>query len=71
MVYSLLVCSDEGCGESLETWGELDDLEALGCECGCALQLLSVSEVEFVEPARRLALLPAEPTWEPSLALAA
>ena len=60
MVYALLVCSDEGCSERFETWGELAELEALGCECGCALQLLTVSEVEIEEPG-----------WEPALALAA
>jgi hypothetical protein len=83
MVYAQLVCSDEGCSEMLETWGELGELEALACECGCALQLISVSEVVLVEtartpkPARKLASIeasawqPGIPAWEPALTLAA
>jgi hypothetical protein len=44
----LLICSDEACAEELEAFGtRLDELEALACECGCALQLLAVSEIEF------------------------
>ncbi|MEA2440394.1 MAG: hypothetical protein QOH76_1818 [Thermoleophilaceae bacterium] len=50
MVYALLVCSDEECAEEIEAWGTLDELEARACECGCALQLIAVSEVEFEEP---------------------
>ena len=55
MVYALLVCSDGRCPESFETWGELTELEALACECGCALQLISVSDVEIEETALALA----------------
>jgi hypothetical protein len=62
MVYALLVCSDEGCAEELETWGTLEELESLACECGCALQLISLSEVEFEE---------VEVAWEYELPLAA
>jgi hypothetical protein len=50
MVHALLICSDEACAEELETWGTLDELEALACDCGCTLQLLAISEVEFEEP---------------------
>jgi hypothetical protein len=83
MVYAQLVCSDEGCSETLETWGELGELEALACECGCALQLTSVPEVVLVEPARppepgrKLAAIepaawdPGVLPWEPALPLAA
>ena len=44
MVYGLLVCSDDDCTDEFEAWGTLEELEALACECGCALQLISVSE---------------------------
>ncbi len=71
MVYAQLVCSDEGCSEEVETSVEFGELDALSCECGCALQLISVSEVEFVVPARRLALVPPALAEEPALALAA
>ena len=49
MFMALLICSDETCAEERETWGTLEELEALACDCGCALQMLSLSEVEFVE----------------------
>jgi hypothetical protein len=49
MFMALLICSDEACAEERETWGSLEELEALACDCGCALQLLALSEVEFVE----------------------
>jgi hypothetical protein len=49
--HALLICSDEACAEELEAYGmRLEELEAIACECGCALQLISVSEVEFVKP---------------------
>ena len=44
MVYALLVCSHDDCTDEFEAWGTLEELEALACECGCALQLISVSE---------------------------
>ena len=50
MVYALMICSDEGCPEEIETWGTFEELEAGACECGCALQLIWVSDVEFEEP---------------------
>jgi hypothetical protein len=46
MLYALLVCSDDDCTDTFEAWGTLEELEALACECGCALQLISVSEVD-------------------------
>jgi hypothetical protein len=49
MFLALLVCSDEACAHEVETWGALEELETLACECGCALQLIALSEVEFVE----------------------
>jgi hypothetical protein len=44
MVYALLVCTHDDCTDEFEAWGTLEELEALACECGCALQLISVSE---------------------------
>jgi hypothetical protein len=49
MLHALLVCSDEECTDSFEAWGTLEELEALACECGCALQVISLSEVEGAE----------------------
>ena len=54
--HALLVCSDEACAEEIEAYGmRLEEPEAMACECGCALQLTQVSEVEFHEPALPLA----------------
>ena len=50
MFLALLLCSDESCAESIETWGTLEELETSACECGCALQVIAISEIEFVEP---------------------
>jgi hypothetical protein len=55
--HALLICSDEACAEEIEAFGtRLEELEALACECGCALQLIAVSEVEFERAAPPLAL---------------
>jgi hypothetical protein len=46
MLYATLVCTDPGCGEELEGWGEAEDFEALLClSCGCELQALAFCEV--------------------------
>jgi hypothetical protein len=44
VLHALLICSDDDCTDEFEAWGTLDELEALACECGCALQLISLSE---------------------------
>ena len=61
MFLALLICSDEACAHELEAPGTLDELEVLACDCGCALQVLALSDVEFVEaePA------PVEEAWLP------
>jgi hypothetical protein len=47
--HALLICTDEACAEEIEAYGtRLEELEALACECGCALQLIAVSDTEFV-----------------------
>jgi hypothetical protein len=62
MFYALLICSDEGCADQLEATGTLEELDALACDCGCALQVIAVSEVELAEPVW---------AWEYELAAAA
>jgi hypothetical protein len=55
--HALLICSDEACAEEVEAYGmRLEELEAIACECGCALQLISVSEVEFARAQPRVDL---------------
>jgi hypothetical protein len=57
ILHALLICTDEACAEEIEAYGtRLEELEALACECGCALQLIAVSDIEFVR-ARPPALL--------------
>ena len=55
-----LLCSDEACALVLEAVGALPELELLVCdECGCAVQVASVSEAEEVRlppPAQYLPL---------------
>jgi hypothetical protein len=52
--HALLICTDESCAEEIEAYGtRLEELEALACECGCALQLIAVSDVEFPRPRTR------------------
>jgi hypothetical protein len=46
MFYALLICSDDDCTDSFEAWGSLEELDTLACECGCALELVSLSEAE-------------------------
>jgi hypothetical protein len=49
MFHAVLICSENECTEVFEAYGSLEELEALACDCGCALEILSVSEAE--EPA--------------------
>jgi hypothetical protein len=44
MFRALLLCADDDCAETFEAYGSLDELEALACDCGCALELLEVSD---------------------------
>jgi len=44
-----LVCSDVECAVSVEQVGDPDRLVSELCDCGCTLQVISVSAVELVE----------------------
>jgi hypothetical protein len=46
MFHATLICSDDGCDESFEAWGTLEELEALACDCGCTLEVLSIDECD-------------------------
>ena len=43
---ALLICSDENCAELFEAYGALEELEALACDCGCALHVLTLQGTE-------------------------
>jgi hypothetical protein len=49
MFMALLVCSDEGCAELFEAYGTLEELEALACDCGCSLEILTLHDVDGEE----------------------
>jgi hypothetical protein len=40
MVHVRLVCSDPDCADVFEAFGPLEEVEALVCKCGCALQVI-------------------------------
>ncbi|MDQ4041051.1 MAG: hypothetical protein M3141_04805 [Actinomycetota bacterium] len=40
MVHVLLSCHDSRCTSVYEAYGRLEDVEALACDCGCALQIV-------------------------------
>ncbi len=40
LVRARLVCSDRDCAVVFEAVGDLAEVETLGCECGCGLQVL-------------------------------
>ena len=58
MFHALLICSEGDCDETFEAWGTLEELQALACDCGCGLELLSLGEASGreaqldLEPAR-------------------
>ena len=58
MLYAALICCDDDCTDVFEAYGTLEELETLACDCGCALQVISISEVTEPAADRRLELLP-------------
>lgn len=40
MFHALLVCTDDGCDALYEAWGSLEEIESLGCDCCCTLQVV-------------------------------
>ena len=44
MFQAVLICCDDDCTEIFEAYGTLDELETLACDCGCALQIISISD---------------------------
>jgi hypothetical protein len=57
ILHARLICSDEACAEEIEAYGtRLEEVEALACECGCAMQIIAVSEVRFERAAAPVVL---------------
>jgi hypothetical protein len=49
MFHAMLICSDGDCAEAFDAWGSLEELEALACDCGCTLEILTLDESEGVD----------------------
>ena len=59
MFRALLICAEADCAEVFEAYGSLEELETLACDCGCALQVISVSEAPpDLVPGRGAELIP-------------
>jgi hypothetical protein len=58
MFRALLLCADGDCAEVFEAYGSMEELEALACDCGCALELLEISETDEPAPAGGFVLVP-------------
>ena len=50
MLLAALICCDDDCTEVFEAYGTLEELETLACDCGCALQVISISEAADSPP---------------------
>ena len=46
MLLALLICSDDDCEAVYEAWGDLEELEALSCDCGCTLQVVRLTNAD-------------------------
>jgi hypothetical protein len=49
VLYARLICSDGDCDEVFEAWGTLEELEALACDCGCTLEVVSLAETDATD----------------------
>ena len=58
MVHARLICSDVGCAAEFEAFGRLEEVEALACECGCALEVVGWLGEVSPPDGRFVALLP-------------
>ena len=57
MFHAMLICSDGDCAESFEAWGTLEELEALACDCGCTLEVLTLDECDEADARLELQLV--------------
>jgi hypothetical protein len=62
MLYATLICSDPGCAEEFEGWGDPADFDAMACECGCAVEVIAFCEY------REATITPVSPRLELRLA---
>jgi hypothetical protein len=59
MFHALLTCSDDECTAVFEAYGRLEELRALACDCGCALEIIGWPDpVEANGETRGVELIP-------------
>ena len=46
MFRATVICPDDECAEAFSAVAELEQLEALMCDCGCTLHVERISETE-------------------------
>ena len=46
MFRATVICPDDDCAEAFDAVAELEQLEALICDCGCTLRVERLSETE-------------------------
>jgi hypothetical protein len=46
MFRATVICPDDDCAEAFDAVAELEQLEALMCDCGCTLRVERLSEAE-------------------------
>jgi hypothetical protein len=46
MFRATVICPDDGCAEAFSAVAELEQLEALMCDCGCTLTVERISETD-------------------------
>ena len=51
VVHARLICSDDDCTDVFEAYGTLEELEALACDCGCALEIVGWPDPVDGQPA--------------------
>ena len=56
MFRALVTCPDDDCAEAFDAVAELAQLEALICDCGCALEIVGWPDVE-AEPLAQVIML--------------
>jgi hypothetical protein len=46
MFRATVICPDDDCAEAFDAVAELEQLEALMCDCGCTLRVERISETD-------------------------
>jgi hypothetical protein len=58
MFRATVICPDDDCAEAFSAVAELEELEALMCDCGCTLRVERISESDEKLGDERFELVP-------------